>query len=139
MKCKARRAVKGYSPRVIRPWVSTQETTLTSGAARQFARQTPSRRACFARFQRGGCNQIVRSLRRPPWHRSPGYDLRRSSRDHRNLGSALLLVEELISASLAGLIHHLDRGNQNGSKGKQLGQRPDGKPVQQIQVMLKPC
>ena len=59
--------------------------SLTSGATRQFARQTPSHRACFAPFQRGGCNQIARSLRRPPWHRSLGYDLRRSSRDHRNL------------------------------------------------------
>ena len=50
--------------------------SLTSGATRQFARQTPSHM---------GCNQIARSLRRPPWHRSPGYDLRRSTRDYRDL------------------------------------------------------
>ncbi len=50
--------------------------SLTSGATRQFACQTPSHM---------GCNQIARSLHRPPWHRSPSYDLRRSTRDHRDL------------------------------------------------------
>ena len=55
--------------------------SLTSGATRQFARQAPSRRACFARFQRGGCGQIGCSLPCTAWHRSPGYDLRRARRD----------------------------------------------------------
>ena len=50
--------------------------SLISGATRQFARKAPSHM---------GCNQIARSLRRPPWHRSLGYDLRRSTRDHRDL------------------------------------------------------
>ena len=53
-----------------------KDIALTSDATRQFARKASSHM---------GCNQIARSLRRPPWHRSPGYDLRRSSRDHRNL------------------------------------------------------
>ena len=55
--------------------------SLTRDTTRQFARQTPSRRACFARYQRGGCGQIGRSLASTAWHRSPGYDLRRTRRD----------------------------------------------------------
>ena len=55
--------------------------SLTRHTTRQFARQTPSRRANFARYQRGGCGQIGRSLPCAAWHRSPGYDLRRTRRD----------------------------------------------------------
>ena len=54
-------------------------------AARQFARQAPSRRAYFARYQRGGCGQIGCSLPCTAWCQSPGYDLRRTRRDLPNL------------------------------------------------------
>ena len=46
--------------------------SLTSGTTRQFARQAPSHT---------GCGQIGRSLASTAWHRSPGYDLRRTRRD----------------------------------------------------------
>jgi hypothetical protein len=44
-----------------------------------------SHRACVARYQRGGCGQIGRSLVRTDWHRNSGYDLRRTRRDFLNL------------------------------------------------------
>ncbi len=46
--------------------------SLTRDATQQFARQAPSH---------AGCGQIGRSLSRTAWHRSPGYDLRRTRRD----------------------------------------------------------
>ena len=55
--------------------------SLTSGTTWQFARQATSHRACFARYQRGGCGQIWRSLPCTAWCQSPGYDLRRTRRD----------------------------------------------------------
>ncbi len=55
--------------------------SLTSGTTRQFARQAPSRRACFARYQRGACGQIGGSRVCTAWCQSPGYDLRRTRRD----------------------------------------------------------
>ena len=61
--------------------------SLTRDTTQQFARQAPSRRACFARYQRGGCGQIEFSLSCTAWHRSPGYDLRRTRRDLPDLAS----------------------------------------------------
>ena len=55
--------------------------SLTRDTTRQFARQAPSHRACFARYQRGGCGQIGRSRVCTAWLRSPSYDLRRTRRD----------------------------------------------------------
>ena len=46
--------------------------SLTRDATQQFARQAPSH---------AGCGQIGRSLSCTAWHRSPGYDLRRTRRD----------------------------------------------------------
>ena len=46
--------------------------SLTRDATQQFARQAPSH---------AGCGQIGRSLPCTAWHRSPGYDLRRTRRD----------------------------------------------------------
>ena len=34
-----------------------------------------------------GCAEILPSLCRAPWHRSPGYDLRRTTCDHHDFGS----------------------------------------------------
>ena len=55
--------------------------SLTGDVAQQFARQALSCRACFARYQRGGCGQIGRSLASTAWCQSPGYDLRCTRRD----------------------------------------------------------
>ena len=44
-----------------------------SRATKRIARKAPSRK---------GCAKIERSLCRAPWHRRPGYDLRRASRYH---------------------------------------------------------
>ncbi len=46
--------------------------SLTRDTTRQFARQAPSH---------AGCGQIGCSLPCAAWHRSPGYDLRRTRRD----------------------------------------------------------
>ena len=46
--------------------------SLTRDTTRQFARQAPPH---------AGCGQIGRSLPCAAWHRSPGYDLRRTRRD----------------------------------------------------------
>ena len=55
--------------------------SLTRDTTRQFARQAPSHRAYFARYQRGGCGQIGRSRVCTAWCQSPSYDLRRTRRD----------------------------------------------------------
>ena len=55
--------------------------SLTRDTTQQFARQAPSHRAYFARYQRGGCGQIGCSLPCTAWRQSPGYDLRRTRRD----------------------------------------------------------
>jgi hypothetical protein len=57
---------------------------------RQTARKAPSH---------PGCSKIGRSWRCTPWHRSPGYDLRRAPYDHPDFTSNAL-SEDLFSASL---------------------------------------
>jgi len=57
---------------------------------RQTARKTPPHK---------GCGKIGRSPRCAPWHRSPGYDLRRAPYDHPDFTSNAL-SEDLFSASL---------------------------------------
>jgi hypothetical protein len=59
---------------------------------RQTARKAPSRK---------GCSKIGRSWRCAPWHRSPGYDLRRAPYDYPAFSSNAL-GEDLFSASLRG-------------------------------------
>jgi len=56
-----------------------------------------------------GCGKIGRSLRCAPWHRSPGYDLRRASYDHPDFTSNAL-SEDLFSASLRGTKRNWMRG-----------------------------
>ena len=57
---------------------------------RQTARKAPSH---------PGCGKIGRSWRCAPWHRSPGYDLRRAPYDHPDFNSNAL-SEDLFSGSL---------------------------------------
>jgi hypothetical protein len=69
-----------------REWLTPFARSLT----RQTARKTPPHK---------GCGKIGRSLRCAPWHRSPGYDLRRAPYDHPDFTSNAL-SEDLFSVSL---------------------------------------
>jgi NAD(P)-dependent dehydrogenase (short-subunit alcohol dehydrogenase family) len=78
---------EGMRERRRREWLIPFARSLT----RQTARKTRSRL---------GCGKIGRSWRCAPWHRSPGYDLRRPPYDHPDFTSNAL-SEDLFSASLA--------------------------------------
>ena len=69
-----------------REWLMLFARSLT----RQTARKAPPHK---------GCGKMGRSWRCAPWHRSPGYDLRRAPYDHPDFTSNAL-SEDLFSASL---------------------------------------
>ena len=63
-----------------------------------FARSLTRQTACKAPSH-PGCGEIGCSWRCAPWHRSPGYDFRRSPYDHPDFNSNAL-SEDLFSGSL---------------------------------------
>ncbi len=77
----------GMRERRRREWLIPFARSLT----RQTARKAPPHK---------GCSKIGRSPRCAPWHRSPGYDLRRAPYDHPDFTSNAL-SKDLFSASLS--------------------------------------
>ncbi len=110
--------------------------SLTSGTTRQFASQAPSRRACFARYQRGGCGQIGCSLASTAWRQSPSYDLRRTRRDlpdltrnavHGGINQRFLKYSHEVAATYS----NLDGGSSVGFILKSSRKKEDAKIVHQ--------